>query len=102
MAWQPFDKLDWDSFAGCEKFDDGSEPLINYDIKIDDLEAVAIVAGGPAPTLSMEALTPDGEPVVYFYGTTAQAFAFVAKSETNPSWQTGELLELGLTEEPVR
>lgn len=28
MNYKPFDKLDWDGFAGAEPFTDGSEPLI--------------------------------------------------------------------------
>lgn len=104
--WKKFDKDDWMAFSGAESFTNEqagwpTEPLANYRIKVDGLDAVAVV---DANGLYLQVLTPDGEDVALFTGGLTQAILFVAASSpsggaTYASFDTGELVDMGLDEE---
>lgn len=50
MHFKPFTSADWDTFGGCEEFDNGSEPLITWfklthDAETADSDAAAVIDG---------------------------------------------------------
>lgn len=87
--WKAFDEADWYGFAG-EKFVD-SDPIINYDLKVDGLDAVAIF---DLNGLGIETITAEGEPVSMFtLPLGAEALLFL--TQTTTEWTMGELEDIG-------
>jgi hypothetical protein len=101
--FRPFTKEDWYGMAGASKFENGSEPLVNYDITVDGMEAYAVLDG---TGFALEVLSPDGDVISAFYhqlaGETAtfdggKAIAvarFLAAGRD--AWDTGDLWDIGL------
>lgn len=94
-TWREFDELDWMGFAGAESFPDGvGEPLM-ADVKVDDLDTIALL---DANGVGLMVLTPDGEEIALLTATGMTAARFAATLKA--SYDTGELMDLGFTQEP--
>lgn len=96
--FKQFDGGDWDAFAGAEKFEDGGEPLVCYELKVDDLDAATIL---DANGIAIQVLTPDGEDVAYFYLDGTEAARWIALLGPSIALTTTELLDAGFREERV-
>ena len=57
-AFRPFTKEDWYGMAGATPFEDDSEPLVCYDIKVDGLDTLAVI---DAEGFHFEVYAPDGD-----------------------------------------
>jgi hypothetical protein len=93
-----FDKADWDVMNGAERFPDGSEPLVCYGIRVDDLETVAVIDGNG---FYLGIVTPDGDTISTIESdadNAAAIFHFIAT--LRDGYDTGELIDMGL--EPRR
>jgi hypothetical protein len=93
--FKTFDDTDWMGMAGATRFADGSEPLVNYDLKIDGLDACAVI---DANGFYLMVMSPDGDTISEIGGeepfdqTGLLRFLASGKSE----WETGELIDMGI------
>lgn len=100
-----FDKIDWDGMAGAEPFADGSDPLICYEIKVDDLETWAVIDGHG---FYLEIMTPEADVIGTITSEPENAAAimrFLASMESHYDngafhYTTGELVDMGLEPRP--
>jgi hypothetical protein len=93
MGFRAFEKEDWYGMAGASKFEDESEPLVNYDITVDGLDAYAVIDGSG---FYLAVLSPDGD-IISETATEPDAipvFRFLAARKD--SFETGELYDMGI------
>lgn len=93
-----FTNDDWDAFGGAERFPDGSEPMVCYDLKVDQLDAVVVLDQNGA---FVQVLTPDGDEVATFTGAFVQALLIGAAAGQLASIDTGTLIDMGFQEDPT-
>ena len=102
-GFKEFTKTDWDGMAGAAPFPDGGGPLVNYDLKVGSLDAVAVI---DANGFYLQTLTADGIVVSEIYGSdsgdnSAAILRFVALAAVRTEFQTGELIDMGLAPVPA-
>lgn len=97
IAFREFTKEDWYGMAGAAPFQNGAEPLVCYEIKVDGLDTVAVI---DAEGFSFEVYTPDGDVVSSLYCGAVGGVDPVAVmrflATLKDSYQTGELIDMGM------
>lgn len=91
--FKTFDKVDWYGMAGASRFADGSEPLVDYDLRVDGLDAYAVIDGNG---FYMAILNPEDGSDIRTMEDADPIAVYRLLASRKEVFTTGELMDMGI------